>query len=131
LCAIEDLSKLAGAACVYCAKACTIYKERPQGCRDFNCAYVQMDNVNIALRPDKCGVVFEKINDTLVLGMVDPDREGYPHLRGQVEAFFNSGASIVLVKAGKPTVFNQAGVNPRDLIRTVNNIEVRHGNSSI
>jgi len=119
LCAVKDINKIAGDACKYCTDICTIYNERPQGCRDFNCAYVQMPKVNIALRPDNCGVVFEKINDTLVLGMLDPSRKEYPYLKGQIDAFFNSGVNIVLTKSGKPTVYNQEGINPKDLINLV------------
>ena len=48
--------------CKYCEinKGCRVYDERPDGCREFQCAWLQMVNVHIDLRPDKCGVLFEK-----------------------------------------------------------------------
>jgi hypothetical protein len=118
---VKDIDKSAGVVCNYCTEKCDIYETRPQGCRDFNCAYVQMDDVNIAMRPDKCGVVFEKINNTLVLGVLDPSRNTYPHLKGQVEAFYNEGANVVLLKNGQPRVFNHVGINPQNLIEEINN----------
>ena len=102
LCAVEDIKKPAGVECVNCSDKCDIYEDRPQGCRDFNCAYLQMDKVNIALRPDNCGVVFEKMTDTKVLGMLGPDRE-YPHAKRQIELFKQAGYEVIITLNGKVT----------------------------
>ena len=77
-----------------------IYESRPKGCRDFNCAYVQMDEVNIAMRPDNCGVVFEKMSDTRVLGMLDPKRDNYPHAKDQIEHFKKAGYEVIMTIDG-------------------------------
>lgn len=103
LCSVADINKANGVACEYCADGCSIYDERPQGCRDFNCAYVQMKVVNIAMRPDNCGVVFEKISDVKVLGMIDPDRDEYPYAKGQIDVFKNAGYEVIMTLNGKVT----------------------------
>lgn len=96
LCEVKDINKPAGEPCKHCASNCVIYDARPQGCRDFTCAYAQMEEVNILMRPDKCGVVFEKMSESQVLGMVDPDRDEYPHVKGQIEAFRSQGYEVIL-----------------------------------
>lgn len=103
LCAVEDIDKAAGIECINCSDKCDIYENRPQGCRDFNCAYVQMPQVNIAMRPDNCGVVFEKMTDTKVLGMLDPKRDEYPHVKKQIELFKQAGYEVIITLNGKVT----------------------------
>ena len=120
LLAVDDIQKQAGEKCVHCDNGCAIYESRPDSCKSFYCAYAQMEKVNIALRPDKCGVIFEKINDWVVLGSVDPDRGDYPNMIGQVKSFYNLGASVVLVKSGHPKVYPQKDVTYKELIQTVN-----------
>ena len=103
LCEVKDIDKPAGVRCKYITEHCSIYKERPQGCRDFNCAYIQMNKVNIAMRPDNCGVVFEKMSDTEVLGMLDPDKSEHPHAQRQIELFKQSGYNVIITLDGKVT----------------------------
>ena len=103
LCSVVDINKPHDVACEHCADVCSIYEKRPQGCRDFKCAYVQMKVVNIAMRPDNCGVVFEKMSDTKVLGMIDPERDKYPHVKGQIEAFKKAGYEVIMTLNGKVT----------------------------
>lgn len=117
---VKDIDKPAGMECEHCTgDACSIYDERPQGCRDFCCAYSQMEQVNIALRPDNCGVVFEKAYDDLMLGVQDSARDTYPHLKGQVNNFLQSGTNVILIRGGKPTVISQAGVDEKELLSRI------------
>lgn len=47
------------------------------------------------MRPDKCGIVFEKLSDRIFFGTVfkDPTKEAV----GQVDAFVEQGFSVFLV----------------------------------
>jgi len=58
-----------------------------------------MDNVGIEMRPDKCGVIFEKFADTVMMGATD----GYVSYRvqGQIEAFKREGISVVMMDHSK------------------------------
>ena len=85
--------------CKHCDNGCSIYQDRPDGCREFECAWLQMDNVGIEMRPDKCGVIFEKFADTVIMGVTD----GYVSYRvqGQIEAFKRENISVVMMDHSK------------------------------
>jgi hypothetical protein len=53
-----------------------------------------MDQVGIEMRPDKCGVIFEKLTNSVMAGVTG----GYiaPIVRGQIEAFNREGISVVI-----------------------------------
>lgn len=58
-----------------------------------------MEKVNKDLRPDHCGVLFEKINDTLFLATVDAELdEIMPIVKGQIRSFNNEGFSVMMQK---------------------------------
>ena len=58
--------------CKFCDKGCTIYEERPISCVNFNCVYIT-DGYGETLRPDKSGVIFEKVRTKIFLATVDKD----------------------------------------------------------
>lgn len=81
--------------CQHCNEdGCKIYPDRPEGCRNFNCAWLQMNVVASALRPDNCGVVFEKFSDSVMAGVTDGHME--PVIKGQVTSFNREGISVVM-----------------------------------
>ncbi len=76
---------------------CKIHTIRPEKCKTFQCAYTQMLHVHSDLRPDKCGVVFEKITSTLMLGTTDGKIENISHLiKNQIAAFGREGISTMM-----------------------------------
>ena len=86
---VEELDKPAGSACEHCAVNCSIYNNRPQSCRDLKCAYIQMNNVSVLMRPDNLGVVFEKLEYDLMFGTVNHKHKNFNHMNGQIKAFLN------------------------------------------
>jgi hypothetical protein len=100
-----------GEYCKHCeiGKGCGIYDNAPKDCLDYQCAYNQMDNVSLNLRPDKCGVIFEKISDKLFIGTIDPKQEKPQDIvMKQIDAFLNDGYSVILhhIKENKPIIIN-------------------------
>jgi len=88
-----------GEYCKYCIpnEGCMIYPDRPDHCKVFQCCWSQMKKVHIDLRPDQCKVVFEKINDALILGTIDNKLENISQLvKNQIGAFNKEGISIFL-----------------------------------
>ena len=87
---------------IYCSACdinvgCQIYNSRPAECKTFKCAWLQMENVHIDLRPDNCGVIFEKINDVLMLGSIDGKLEDISGLiKHQIKSFSNEGISVMM-----------------------------------
>ena len=77
--------------------------------------------VNIALRPDKCGVMFELVADDLVVGTIDQTIET-KHLMGQIRNFRKEGMNVVILDNGEPTVYQQEGIDPKDILDRVYNI---------
>jgi len=70
--AVHELDKRAYEPCTHlCASGCGIYAERPASCRTFECQWLrgalEVDgSVDLALRPDACGVIFDYRPDTAV-----------------------------------------------------------------
>lgn len=95
---VPELDKPSMKDCVHCAVnvGCKIWKNRPQVCRDFVCAYYQDDSAPMTLRPDKCGVVFEKIKDQLFFGTLHPDYDLSQIVKDQVYYFNKDGFSVVI-----------------------------------
>lgn len=87
---VEAIDKPQGKWCAHCnvsdkaAGGCKIYETRPQGCRVFNCLYVEMaqrgDPMPIELRPDRTRVVIVPTGERMAMhvdeGMPDAWRKG-------------------------------------------------------
>lgn len=100
VCVVPELHKPAGTKCRYQGEGgCTNYENRPESCRKFECAYYQAGG-NIELRPDHCGVVWERTGDTMY-GTLDRDRDDHPHLAGQINAFKKAGAKVEITNGSR------------------------------
>lgn len=99
---VKELNKKAWETCGHCIlkKGCGIYGKHPQECRDFECAYLQGGNT-VELRPDKCGIMFFKINEKIFSGVLVPDVPVTDMAKGQIESFNKQGYSVVLIKKGE------------------------------
>lgn len=105
--------------CQHCDSGCTIYYKKPEICTNFECSYLQAQNVPVELRPDNCGVIFAKTTDrvfsgTLVTGVATTDAA-----KGQIQAFLMQVYAVVLVSTEKDTPYVMApkGENPRAMYR--------------
>ena len=96
------MNKEAGDWCVNCdvGVGCSIFGDSiTDECRKFQCAYNQIDNAPIELRPDKCKVIFEKVDDSLFLGTMHPEyNEAYKDkiIQRELMTFFDRGFSVVI-----------------------------------
>ena len=82
--------------CIFCDKGCTIHSDKPAECTDFDCAYAQGKNVPLELRPDKCGIIFEKWSDKIFYGTVVPDMKVTDYAMKQINGFNKQGFSVIL-----------------------------------
>jgi len=120
---IKELKKKAFNLCNHYCNGCTIYEKRPDECRNFECAFLQMEKVNIALRPDKCGVMFEMLSDNIFLGTLHPDYEFSDVAKGQINAFMKQGYSVVLSrKDEKLKIYISPKHNGEDILNEFNKI---------
>lgn len=82
--------------CIPCV-GCNIYKDRPEPCREFQCSWSQMNFAHIDLRPNNCGVMFEKVNETLMLGSVIGKLKDISELiKNQIRFFNDEGISVMM-----------------------------------
>lgn len=93
---IKDVKSKPNEWCKYCTKkGCSIYVHRPQDCKEFRCAWLQMPYAGIEMRPDKCGVIFEKLSDRVMGGLTEGRM--IPLVKGQIQAFNREMISVVLL----------------------------------
>lgn len=94
---IPDTNSKEGELCKYCNEnvGCKIYDNRPECCKVFECCWKQTDGAHIDLRPDNCGVLFEKWTDNVIVGSL----ENLPSdlVLRQNSYFQAEGISVVLV----------------------------------
>ena len=116
---IIELKKPAWTLCsnydVKC-KNCKIYQMRPEECRNFECSYYQAEKANIAVRPDKCGVMFEKISQRIFLATLHPDYEFSDVAKGQINVFMKQGFSVVLSRKNEQLKFYLSLIHSKESI---------------
>lgn len=99
------LAKPANTICRHnCLSGCAIHSTKSDECRQFSCAYTQMEKVSIDLRPDNCKVIFEKISDNIFFGTLHPDYELTSTAKRQVLSLLREGISVLIVKAGQKSI---------------------------
>jgi hypothetical protein len=90
---VIELNKSKWEVCEYMDNNCKIYKKRPESCRKCMCAWMQMKEVGKELRPDKCGVIFERDNNTMVGTIVGNITTLAKH---QINYFRKEGFHVIL-----------------------------------
>jgi len=113
------MDKPAGITCKFCDKGCTIYDTKDKRCSEFKCAYNQMKIVSEKMRPDNCGVIFERLEDDLMFGTINPEHKDFSFINGQIQTFLNEGINVVLSKNGQPITYHLDNVKPEDLLSRV------------
>lgn len=94
---VKWLNKPALKKCMYIRdNGCSIHRDKPNECSDFNCAYAMNKKVDRKFRPDQCGIVFEKLTDDIFFGTIDPEREIMDTAKRQISSFLQQGFSVVL-----------------------------------
>jgi len=132
---IDELKKPAFTLCknydLKC-KNCKIYDKRPEECKNFECAYYQAPKANIAIRPDKCGVMFEMLSPRIFLGNLHPDYEFSDVAKGQIDAFMKQGYSVVFAHPNKKLKFYISLTHDKkSIFNEFNKLLKENGNTSI
>ena len=91
----------AGEYCKHCSigVGCSKFSEAQKDCISFKCVYNQLEKAPIELRPDKCNIIFEKVDNSLFLGTMHPDyNEAYKEevIQHELAKFFERGFSVVI-----------------------------------
>jgi hypothetical protein len=110
-CKLLDIPWMNSPVGKYCSKCmvgggCLIYDNAPEECKKYQCAYSQMENATIDLRPDKCHVIFERFNDHIFIGLIEQGYSVNNIVKNQINIFNNDGYSVFLkvVGSGSPLI---------------------------
>ena len=98
---IKALGKKINEPCLYiCSKGCAIHKGRPAAFRRYACQWLVRPDFSEDLRPDLCGVVFEKLREVpIVIIQVDPERKDAwmgPLVQSQIYKLRSEGLSVAV-----------------------------------
>jgi hypothetical protein len=112
-----ELSKPAGSPCQFCTgTGCGIYAERPPVCRDYNCLWRSLPNVDESWRPDRSGVMMvwgdvppgfpgEHAVDIMLLG--PPETLETMRFASMIAGFIESGTATFLNVSRGPGNFSK------------------------
>lgn len=98
---IPELDKECYSECSKCSddRLCLSYDQRPEACKSYKC-YWAVNDLSDNLRPDKCGVMFEKVeNFPIYAAFLLPHRpEAWeePNVLGIIELLISQGNSVVI-----------------------------------
>ena len=95
---VKELKKPIATECDYADEGCKIYNDRPQSCQDCLCAWITQPVAVLELRPDKCGVIFERNKDIMIGTVIGPIT---PIIQGQIEDFKKQGFKVIMQKVKK------------------------------
>ena len=82
-----------------------VYDIRPDECRTYQCMWSQMDLVAEALRPDRCGIIFDRIADDVIVARLEEGFKLDGHLLGQINAFIAEGFSVLIFRGRENKYF--------------------------
>jgi len=99
-----EIKKSEGEWCKYCIKieGCSIYENRPESCKNFNCLWKKQVQIPESLRPDKCGVMFELPDYCKTyIGYIDPERPDIwreANIIALIQKILNVGHSVLIYR---------------------------------
>lgn len=127
---IKVLNKPAGKLCTnYCtqSKKCSVYTERPNPCKTFECLYKQQEQIPDEYRPDRCHIMFELVAGTSTyIGYINAN---YP------DSWKTNSIQLLVSKinkAGDNVLFNNKkyflaeGVKYNDMISDLKNAHITY-----
>ena len=93
---IEWLNKPAQSPCVHCNNGCDIHDSKDFECDNFECSYIQSGVDNINLRPDKCGLIFERLEENTFLATPIKGIKVTDRAKTQMEQFVAQGFKVMI-----------------------------------
>jgi len=133
---IPWMNSPAGEYCKECNPniGCNIFNTVNKNCLEYNCAYNQMENISVDLRPDKCHLIFEKLSENIFTGLLDIDNEINDIVKRQINSLLKQGFSVSLSVFGEkiPMIFPREGKTGAEIFNEVKKIlDKRNGSSNI
>lgn len=116
----RELGKPVNTWCQHCAigKGCNIYKDRPQGCKDFECLWLKNPAIPYEFRPDKIGVIFEPLISSRTCLALTGDMSTLSNngVRNIITNLLDHGVGVIVTCPGhKPIVLNPKDVTVKQV----------------
>lgn len=124
---IKELNKQPGETCKYVTEnGCSVHgtDKMPEECSLFECAYYQVEKVNENLRPDKCGIIFEKATKDIFYGTITDEVVLDKYSNAQINKFLEQGFSVILkhLHIKEPYVFPNNGKTTEEILEEVRKV---------
>lgn len=122
---IPEIEKPHSVLCKNCTKTkgCNIYNKRPTSCKNFDCVYLQSDDMDVSLRPNECGVMFEKVTTKIYFGTELPTDVGSwkkTNVFNYIKSLNNQGISVVIASfTNTPNEYFLAEGHRKDLVEKI------------
>ena len=101
----HDIPSKIGVYCQHCSQGCGIYPDRPEECRTYQCLWSQMETVGDELRPDRCGIIFDRISDDVITARLEEGQKMNSLVVAQMGAFNREGFSVLVFRGGDRKFF--------------------------
>lgn len=107
-CTLLELHEVASKideTCRHCNNGCEIHDSKPDECKTYQCMWSQMETVGDELRPDKCGIIFDRASNDVITARLEKGKLMNPFVSGQVNAFINEGFSVNIFRGKEMKTF--------------------------
>jgi len=123
---VPELKKPCNVSCSYLlgvsGGGCSIYESRPTSCREFRCQWLVNESAQDDMRPDRCGVMFEKLKgEQVVLALFLPESrcdKDLPKIREVINAILRNNFAVVSSGgvSNAPLIYLPSGVT-KEMVR--------------
>jgi hypothetical protein len=115
----------AGKYCKKCSpgKGCLIFAKVNDRCKEYQCMYNQMNKCSENLRPDKCHVIFERLGNGIITGLIEKGCTMNDDVKNQIGSFIKEGFSVYMSSFGNPVpaIIPAKGIASSQVFIDVNN----------
>lgn len=64
-----------------------------------------MEDAGIEMRPDQCGIIFDRIAEDVISARLEDDKKLKPLVMGQINAFIEEGFSVLIFRGDDSKCF--------------------------
>lgn len=121
-CAVPEYNSPENKYCEHCTPGagCSVHDSRQQVCQDFQCLWLKQDQIPEGLRPDRCGMMFEKpAYTTSYIGYTVPDSpKAYedPDVGLLIRKITEAGNSVLVCSGRDRLLFLSEGDNSQQVM---------------
>lgn len=78
-------------------------------CSEFRCMWHQMERAGEDLRPDRCGVIFDRASEDVIVARLEEGKKLNPLVMQQIKSFKSEGFSVLVFRETSSRAFTKEG----------------------